>query len=76
MSEELAREMLQKKILELNEQLMKELDEKFIQHLREKLSESTEHWHVETGFQIDHILSLLIMIIYMLNKRKSNEGKE
>ncbi|MCG3254939.1 MAG: hypothetical protein KAU62_02540 [Candidatus Heimdallarchaeota archaeon] len=76
MSDKLARilgeEMLQKKILELNEQLMKELDEKFIKELSEKVYDSTELKHVITGFhlyQADYIVSLLILIIHMLNKK-------
>ena len=65
-------EKLEKKILELNEQLMKELDEKFIQELRDKLYDSTALKHVSSSFhlyQTDYIVSLLILIIYMLNKK-------
>ena len=67
----LLKEMIQNKILELNEQLMKELDAKFIEHLQTKLHEEFYKPSMDDE-SISYIVSLLLLIIYFLNKKEES----
>jgi len=64
MANQIANEILQEKLMDLNNKLMLELEDKFIQELSEKALE-----HSGGIFESDYIVSLLILIIHMLNKK-------
>ena len=64
MDKEIANKIMKEKLMDLNDKLMLELEDKFIQELSEKALE-----HSGGLFESDYIVSLLILIIHMLNKK-------
>ena len=64
MSEKITNKILQEKLMSINDKLMLELEDSFIQELSEKALE-----HSGGLFESDYIVSLLILIIHMLNKK-------
>jgi len=68
---------LETELLKFSNQLMQQLDEEFIQSLRDKLAEQTEY-QIEpmfVKFQVDYIVALLLMIIYLLKNEQKQSGE-